>query len=137
MKKRNGTDNKVRHITPSDRSVFHDLGFDESEARVLEMRADLMGALRELIVKRGWTQTEAAERLGVTQPRVSALLKCVWQDFSADMLLLLATRVGLRPRLKLTAPRDGRPREEIVRRPKTPMAMVKAGRAIAKVARSP
>jgi hypothetical protein len=41
--------------------VFYDLGFDEAEARVLEMRADLMAALRVHIEKRGWTQSEAAK----------------------------------------------------------------------------
>jgi len=34
------------------RSVFYDLGFDEAEAHVLEMRAELMAALREHIEKR-------------------------------------------------------------------------------------
>jgi predicted XRE-type DNA-binding protein len=91
------------HMTPVGRSVFHDLGFDEAEARVLEMRADLMAALREHIEKRGWTQSEAAKNLGVTQPRISALMKGAWRDFSADMLLVLATRMGLRPTLKLAA----------------------------------
>jgi predicted XRE-type DNA-binding protein len=93
----------VRHTTPAGRSVFRDLGFDEAEARVLEMRADLMAALREHIQSRGWTQSQAAKALGVTQPRVSALMKGAWRDFSADMLLVLATRVGLRPTLKLAA----------------------------------
>jgi hypothetical protein len=37
------------------------------------------------------------------EARVSALMKGVWRDFSADMLLVLATRVGLRPTLKLAA----------------------------------
>jgi predicted XRE-type DNA-binding protein len=62
-----------------------------------------MQALINLRKKRGWTQSEAAKRLGTTQPRVSALMKGVWRDFSADMLLVLATRVGLRPTLKLAA----------------------------------
>jgi predicted XRE-type DNA-binding protein len=103
MRKRNSQEHKRSHVTPAGRSVFYDLGFDEAEARVLEMRADLMAALRELIEKRGWTQSEAAKQLGTTQPRVSALMKGVWKDFSADMLLVLATRVGLRPTLKLVA----------------------------------
>lgn len=98
MRKRN-----VGHTTPANRSVFRDLGFDEAEARVLEMRADLMTALREHIKAHGWTQSQAAKRLGITQPRVSALVKGVWRDFSADMLLVLAGRVGLRPTLKLAA----------------------------------
>jgi predicted XRE-type DNA-binding protein len=67
------------------------------------MRADLMAALREHIQKQGWTQSVAAKKLSITQPRVSALMKGAWRDFSADMLLVLATRVGLRPTLKLAA----------------------------------
>jgi len=94
---------KVQHTTPSNRSVFFDLGFDEAEARVLAMRADLMAALRVHIEGKGWTQSRAAKELGITQPRVSALVKGVWKDFSADMLLVLASRVGLRPTLKLAA----------------------------------
>jgi predicted XRE-type DNA-binding protein len=67
------------------------------------MRADLMAALRVRIDEEGWTQVEAAKKLGISQPRVSALIKGAWKDFSADMLLVLATRVGLRPQLKLAA----------------------------------
>lgn len=103
MKKRPHNDHGPGHITPAGRSVFYDLGFDEAEARVLEMRADLMAALRLHIEKKGWTQSEAAKKLGVTQPRISALMKGTWRDFSADMLLVLAARLGLRPTLRLTA----------------------------------
>lgn len=103
MKKRTHNEHGPGHVTPAGRSVFYDLGFDEAEARVLEMRADLMAALRDHIEKKGWTQSEAAKALGITQPRVSALMKGAWRDFSADMLLVLATRVGLRPTLKLAA----------------------------------
>lgn len=103
MKKRTHNEHGTRHVIPAGRSVFYDLGFDEAEARVLEMRAELMAVLREYIEKRGWTQSEAAKKLGTTQPRVSALMKGAWRDFSADMLLVLAGRVGLRPTLKLAA----------------------------------
>jgi predicted XRE-type DNA-binding protein len=102
MKKRIHNEHGACHVTPAGRSVFYDLGFDEAEA-VLAMRADLMAALREHITKRGWTQSEAAKELGVTQPRISALMKGAWRDFSADMLLVLAARLGLRPTLKLAA----------------------------------
>ena len=47
--------------------------------------------------------SEAARRLGVTQPRISRLLKGKWEDFSLDMLLTLATRAGLKPSLRLAA----------------------------------
>jgi predicted XRE-type DNA-binding protein len=59
--------------------------------------------LRERLQEKGYTQVEAAKRLGMTQPRVSALLKGTWKDFSMDMLLTLATRAGLKPELRLAA----------------------------------
>jgi predicted XRE-type DNA-binding protein len=62
-----------------------------------------MSATRPSDVAQGWTQAEAARRLGITQPRVSRLTKGKWQDFSLDMLLTLAARAGLRPELKLAA----------------------------------
>lgn len=102
MKKRTRNEHGPQR-SPAGSSVFYDLGFEEAEARVLEMRADLMAALRDRIEKKGWTQIEAAEELGITQPRISALMKGAWRDFSADMLLLLAARLGLRPTLKLSA----------------------------------
>ncbi len=95
--------NAIRHTTPANRSVFRDLGFDDAEAKVLGMRAELMAALHEHIKERGWTQSKAAKELGITQPRVSALVKGAWRDFSADMLLVLAARAGLRPTLRLAA----------------------------------
>src|ERR1700761_2718752 len=103
MKKRAQNEHGPRHVIPSRRSVFHDLGFDDAEARVLAMRADLMAALRKHIENKGWTQSEAAKELRITQPRISALMKGAWRDFSADMLLVLATRLGLQPTLKLAA----------------------------------
>jgi len=95
---------KPLHTTPANRSVFRDLGFDEAEARVLQMRAALMAAFREHIQERGWTQSRAARELGVSQPRVSTLVKGSWREFSADMLLVLAARAGLQPTLSLTPP---------------------------------
>jgi predicted XRE-type DNA-binding protein len=63
MKRRTHGEHGLRHITPASRSVFYELGFDEAEARVLEMRADLMAALRKHIEKQDWTQSEAAKKL--------------------------------------------------------------------------
>ena len=90
-------------ITDSSGNVFVDLGFDEAEARVMALRVELMVQLREQLKTKGLTQAQAAKQLGITQPRVSALLKGAWKDFSVDMLLLLAARMGLHPRLLLAA----------------------------------
>lgn len=82
-------------------NVFLDLGFPAEEAAVLAMRADLMAQLRRLIERRGWTQVQAAAALGIRQSRVSDLVRGKWEKFSLDMLLMLAARAGMQPRLKL------------------------------------
>ena len=90
-----------KRITPGSGNVFLDLGFDEAEAQVMALRAELMIRLSERLKEQGWTQAEAARRLRVTQPRVSKLTKGMWRDFSVDMLLTLAARAGLHPELRL------------------------------------
>ena len=100
MKKTDSRWNDTRRIKSSG-NVFVDLGFDPAEAEVLKLRAEVMLRLEQLVKERGWTQTEAARHLGVTQPRVSRLVKGKWQDFSLDMLLTLAMRAGLKPTLRL------------------------------------
>jgi predicted XRE-type DNA-binding protein len=84
-------------------NVFLDLGFDPAEARIMAMRADVMIRMELHLKAQGWSQAEAAKRLGITQPRVSRLIKGKWQDFSLDMLLTLAARAGLEPELRLAA----------------------------------
>ena len=98
MKKIDPRVNDTR-ITESSGNIFVDLGFDEAEAKVMALRVELIVQLRETLNQQGLTQAEAAKQLGVTQPRVSALLKGTWKDFSIDMLLTFAARLGLRPRL--------------------------------------
>ena len=90
-------------VTRGSGNVFIDLGFDAAEAEVMALRAEVMIRIEQRLKAKGWTQVEAANHLGITQPRVSKLIKGVWQDFSLDMLLTLAARAGLRPRLKLLA----------------------------------
>ena len=81
-------------VSESSGNVFADLGFSPEESALLAMRAELMARLRETIVERGWTQTEAANRLGIGQSRVSDLVRGKWEKFSLDMLVTLATRAG-------------------------------------------
>ena len=84
-------------------NVFLDLGFDPAEAKVMALRAEVMIRMEQHLKSMGWAQAEAAKRLGITQPRVSRLTKGRWQDFSLDMLLTLAARAGLEPKLRLAA----------------------------------
>ncbi|MFN8470228.1 MAG: helix-turn-helix transcriptional regulator [Caldilineaceae bacterium] len=81
-------------IVESTGNVFADLGFDSGEAAILQMRAKLMADLRDHIRASGMTQTEAAERLGITQSRVSDLVRGKWDKFSLEMLIMLEARAG-------------------------------------------
>ena len=100
MKKTDHRWNDTRRIKSSG-NVFVDLGFDPAEAEVMKLRAEVMIRIERLVKTRGWTQAEAARQVGVTQPRVSRLVKGKWEDFSLDMLLTLAARAGLKPKVSL------------------------------------
>jgi predicted XRE-type DNA-binding protein len=67
----------------------------------LKMRSELMIALKRHIKHEGWTQAEAAKRLGVTQPRISNLMRGKINSFGLDMLVKMATAAGLRITLRV------------------------------------
>jgi len=90
-------------ITKSSGNVFADLGFDTGEAVVLQMRAKLMNDLRDFIRASGMSQTEAAKRLGITQSRVSDLMRGKWDKFSLEMLVSLEARLGRKVTLDFAA----------------------------------
>ena len=90
-------------IQNSSGNVFVDLGFSPEEATVLQMRAELMADLRKLIEDKGLTQSEAAKKLGVSQSRISDLVRGKWEKFSLDMLVTLAIKAGIRVTLHLAA----------------------------------
>ena len=87
--------------TQSSGNVFVDLGFSPEEAALMTMRAKLMTDLRDLLSERGWTQAQAAAALGVSQSRISDLVRGKWQQFSLDMLVTLALRAGRRVQVEL------------------------------------
>lgn len=84
-------------------NVFLELGFDPEEAAVLDMRATLMSDLRSCIEHEKWTQNEAAERLGISQSRVSDLVRGKWEKFSLEMLITLESRLGRKVKIEFAA----------------------------------
>jgi len=89
-------------ITPSTGNVFRDLGFTQDEAEHLLIRSDLMIAVQKALERRGVKQAEAARILGVTQPRVSDLLRGRIDLFSTDALIDMLARLRIRVRLVLS-----------------------------------
>ena len=91
--------NEHIEITPGSGNVFLDLGFEPVEAQHLLVRADLMGKASDLIRARGWSQKQAAAALGVTQPRISDLVRGKIDRFSVDSLVEMLGRAGVSVKL--------------------------------------
>ena len=91
-----------RHITPAGRSVMREI-FSAEEAIELEIRTTLLRGLERWLSSAEMTQTEAAEILGITQARVSNLKRGKISQFSLDLLIRLAARAGLHPKVRLAA----------------------------------
>ena len=66
-------------------NVFADVGLAEPEEALL--KAKIAHSIHTLIREKGLTQTEAARRLGVDQPKVSALVRGRLSGFSLSRLL--------------------------------------------------
>jgi len=86
-------------VTRSSGNVFRDVGFRAEEAEHLLVRSDLMIRLQKVITSRRLKQKEAAKILGVTQPRVSELLRGRIDLFSSDALIDMLARFGIVVRL--------------------------------------
>jgi predicted XRE-type DNA-binding protein len=79
-------------------NVFEDLGFDAEEAALLRVKSQLLAMLTQF-VGRFETQREAAEALGVRQPRISEIATGKLSAFSTDLLIRLCERAGLEVRV--------------------------------------
>lgn len=83
-------------MTASSGNVFLDLGFAPGVAAHLLLRSRLMIEAEKVIERRRLTQTAAARLFGVSQPRVSDLVRGRIDRFSLDALVELLARAGVR-----------------------------------------
>ena len=91
---------KTEH-TRSSGNVFADLGLPDADERML--KAQLAVQIRRFIEEKGWTQTEAAEAVGLDQPKVSSLLRGRLSGFSVDRLLSILNRLGHSVEVRISA----------------------------------
>jgi predicted XRE-type DNA-binding protein len=82
-------------------NVFRDLGFEPEEAENLRIRAALMVELTEHIRRARLTQKEAAATLGVSQPRISDLMRGRINVFSIDTLIAMLARAGVKTTIRV------------------------------------
>ncbi len=81
-----------KHIRRSSGNVFADLGVRDPEEALVKAR--LAHVISEAIKTHGMTQAEAAELLGIDQPKVSYLVHGQLAGFSIDRLFRFVTRLG-------------------------------------------
>ena len=77
-------------------SVWDAIEDDPAQAENLKLRSQLMIALTEHLSKAGWSQIKAAKQLGVTQPRISDLMRGKIDLFGLDSLVNMLSAAGLR-----------------------------------------
>jgi predicted XRE-type DNA-binding protein len=83
-------------------SVWDAIEDTPQEAASMKARFALMMELSAAIQERSMTQSEAAEIFGVTQPRISDLMRGKVNLFSLDTLMDMASMAGMAPVVKVT-----------------------------------
>lgn len=83
-------------------SIWDALAETPDEAATMRRRAELALAIGQAV--EGWnlSQSQAAARLGITQPRLNDLLRGRLDRFSLDTLMALAERAGLAVEMRIT-----------------------------------
>ena len=84
-------------------SVWDALADTPEQAANLRARSDLMRQITAIVRQNHWTQAEAAQRCGVTQPRMNDLLRGRVSRFSLDALVNIATAMGREVHFELQA----------------------------------
>jgi predicted XRE-type DNA-binding protein len=74
------------------RNVYADLGYPDADEMLV--KAQLVSKIAEIIQRRGLTQVEAAKLLGLTQPKISAMLRGQFRGFSERKLIDCLTSLG-------------------------------------------
>jgi predicted XRE-type DNA-binding protein len=82
-------------------SVWDAIEDTSEEAENIKLRSALMIALKERIAAAGISQSQAAELFGVTQPRVSDLIRGKINLFGLDALVNMAAAAGLRIEMRV------------------------------------
>ena len=94
-------------MTKGSENVFVDRGFPPAEAENLRIRVKMMKALTGYIQQSKITQCRAARIMGVSQPRISDLVRGKIGLFTIDTLVNMVAAAGLKVDVGVTAGRPG------------------------------
>ena len=79
-------------VTRSSGNVFADLGLHDAEK--LKIKSGLVIEIRKAMRLQGLTQQEAAKRMGITQPKVSDMMRGDFSNLSERKLMDCLNRLG-------------------------------------------
>lgn len=82
-------------------SVWGAIEDTPAEAENMKLRSSLMIALKEHVAATGLSQADAAKLFGVTQPRISDLVRGKINLFGLDALVNMAAAAGMKVELRL------------------------------------
>ena len=82
-------------------SVWDAIEDTPAEVENMKLRSELMMALKKHITRTGMSQVQAAKLFGVTQPRVSDLVRGKINLFGLDALVNMAAAAGLRVEMRV------------------------------------
>ncbi len=86
--------------------IFKNMGYANDEGAALLLRTGLLTALKSEIEMKKLTKKQAAEKLGVKQPRISEIYALRIDKFSVDLLVKYLYRLGKGVRLELVKIRN-------------------------------
>lgn len=103
-------DTTIRHTTEANGNIFTDLGFSSQEAialkkasqQLIENKLILMNAMSDWIKQNHLKQTEAANILGVSRPRISDMVNLKTDKFTLDALVAFVSKTGKCVQLSLS-----------------------------------
>lgn len=91
-------------IHDSSGNVFADLGIENPEEYLA--KSELAARILKIVQRRRLTQAAAGKLLGISQPKVSALLNGQLDGFSTDRLFRFLNRLGCDVQIKISPPRS-------------------------------
>jgi predicted XRE-type DNA-binding protein len=93
-------------VVRSSGNVFRDLGLKDAEEKKTKVR--LAVAINDILDRANLRQAQAAERLGVNQPKISALKNYRLEGFSVERLMSFLNALGRDVEIVIRRPRSRR-----------------------------
>lgn len=101
------------HKSKSEMNVYSELGFPDADAMLA--KAQLVEKIAEILREREWTQQHTAAVLGITQPKLSKMLRGQFRGISESKLMDCLVRLGYAVRITVERGDESSPgRVEVV-----------------------